>query len=372
MSLVEHFATLEDPRIDRKKLHSLIDIIVLSICAIASGAEGWQGIADFGHEKLDWLRRFISLTNGVPSHDCIAYVFARVSPEGFRDCFISWAEGVREKTEGEVIAIDGKTSCGSRDRQLGKSPLHMVSAWACANRLVLGQEATAEKSNEITAIPKLLELLDVKGCLITIDAMGCQTAIAKQIIDQQGDYVLGLKDNQPLLHEAVDDYFTLAKANHFKGIAHDYREETDKEHGRLEIRRYWICEDLKTLPNPERWAGLRSIGMVERESISSEKTSIERRFFINSIAADATLFAQAVRAHWGIENRLHWRLDVVMREDDCQIKKDNSPAVMAMVRHLTLNLFEKNITAKLSLKQKRFKAALSDDFREQAIFGQKF
>ena len=145
MSLVEHFATLEDPRIDRKKLHSLIDIIVLSICAIASGAEGWQGIADFGHEKLDWLRRFISLTNGVPSHDCIAYVFARVSPEGFRDCFISWAEGVREKTEGEVIAIDGKTSCGSRDRQLGKSPLHMVSAWACANRLVLGQEATAEK-----------------------------------------------------------------------------------------------------------------------------------------------------------------------------------------------------------------------------------
>jgi predicted transposase YbfD/YdcC len=371
MSLVTHFAKLEDPRIERKKLHSLIDIMVLSICAIVSGAEGWQGIVDFGHEKLEWLRRFIPLTNGVPSHDCIAYVFARLSPEGFRECFISWVEGVREKTEGEVIAIDGKTSRGSRDRKLGKSPLHMVSAWACANRLVLGQEATAEKSNEITAIPKLLELLELKGCIITIDAMGCQTAIARQIVDQQGDYVLGLKDNQPLLHEAVDDYFTLAKSNNFKGIRHDYTEETDKEHGRLEIRRYWICEDLNTLPNPERWAGLRSIGMVERECINAEKITVEQRYFINSIAADATIFAHAVRAHWGIENRLHWRLDVVMREDDCRIKKDNSPAVMAMVRHLTLNLFE-NIPAKLSLKQKRFKAALSDDFREKVVFGQKF
>jgi predicted transposase YbfD/YdcC len=371
MSLVAHFAKLEDPRIERKKLHSLIDIMVLSICAVISGAEGWQGIVEFGHEKQDWLRRFIPLKNGVPSHDCIAYVFARLSPEGFRDCFIAWAEGVREKTEGEVIAIDGKTSRGSRDRKLGKSPLHLVSAWACANRLVLGQEATAEKSNEITAIPKLLERLDLKGCIITIDAMGCQTAIARQIIDQEGQYVLGLKDNQPLLHEAVADYFTLAKNNHFKGIPHDYTEETDQAHGRLEIRRYWICEDLNTLPDPERWAGLRSIGMVERECVGIEKTRIEQRYFINSIAADAKLFAHAVRAHWGIENRLHWRLDVVMREDDCRIRKDNSPAVLAMLRHLSLNLFEK-VSSKMSLKQKRFKAALSDDFRENVVFGQKF
>ena len=371
MSLVEHFATLEDPRIERKKLHDLMDILVLTICATISGAEGWQGIVDFGHEKLEWLRRFIPLKNGVPSHDCIAYVFARLSPEGFRDCFISWAEGVREKTEGEVIAIDGKTSRGSRDRKQGKSPLHLVSAWACANRLVLGQEATAEKSNEITAIPKLLELLDLKGCIITIDAMGCQTAIAKQIIDQQGHYVLGLKDNQPLLQEAVDDYFSLAQRHQFKAIQHDYVEEIDNEHGRLETRRYWICEDLNTLPNPERWAGLRSIGMVERECVYSDKTSVERRYFIGSIAANAKSFAHAVRAHWGIENRLHWRLDVVMREDDCRIRKDNSPAVLAMLRHLGLNLFEK-VPSKLSLKQKRFKAALSDDFREQVVFGRKF
>lgn len=371
MSLIEHFALLEDPRIERKKLHCLIDIMVLSICAIASGAEGWQGIADFGHEKLDWLRRFVPLENGVPSHDCLAYVFARISPEGFRSCFMAWVEGVREKTNGEVIAIDGKTSRGSKDRKLGQSPLHMVSAWACANRLVLGQEATAEKSNEITAIPKLLELLDLKGCIITIDAMGCQTAIAKQIIDQSGDYVLGLKDNQPLLHEAVNDYFTLAQENNFKGIKHDYAEETDKGHGRLETRRYWICEDTNTLPSPERWAGLRSIGMVERECISAGKTSLEKRYFINSIAADAKIFAHAVRSHWGIENRLHWRLDVVMREDDCRIRMDNTPVILAMLRHLTLNLFEK-VPSKLSLKQKRFKAALSDDFREDVVFGLKF
>lgn len=371
MSLVEHFAMLEDPRIERKKLHGLNDIMVLSICAIISGAEGWQGIVDFGHEKLEWLRRFVPLKNGVPSHDCIAYVFARISADDFRACFMAWVEGVREKTEGEVIAIDGKTSRGSKDRKSGKSPLHLVSAWACANRLILGQEATTEKSNEITAIPKLLELLDIKGCIVTIDAMGCQTAIAKQIVDQQGHYVLGLKNNQPLLHEAVEDYFALARSHHFKGIPHAYTEETDNEHGRLEVRRYWICEDLNTLPNPERWAGLRSIGMVERECISSEKTSVERRYFINSIAADATLFAQAVRAHWGIENRLHWRLDVIMREDECRIRKDNSPAILAMVRHLSINLFE-IVPSRLSLKQKRFKAALSDDFREEVVFGLKF
>jgi predicted transposase YbfD/YdcC len=196
-----------------------------------------------------------------------------------------------------VIAIDGKTSRGSKDRKRGQSPLHRVSAWACANRLVLGQEASAEKSNEITAIPKRLELLDVKGCIITIDAMGCQTAIAKQIIDQRGDYVRGLKDNQPLLHESVEDYFTLARSNNFKHVRHDFIEEIDKEHGRLEVRRYWVCEDLNTLPNPERWAGLRSIGMVERECLSAGKSSVEQRYFINSIAADAKLFAHAVRSH---------------------------------------------------------------------------
>jgi predicted transposase YbfD/YdcC len=249
MGLIGHFAKIEDPRIERKKLHCLTDIMVLCVCAVSSGAEGWQGIVDFGREKLDWLRRFVPLKNGIPSHDCLAYVFARISPADFRSCFMAWVEDVREKTDGEVIAIDGKASRGSGRRQ-GKSPLHLVSAWACANRLVLGQEATAEQSNEITAIPKLLELLDLKGCIVTIDAMGCQTAIAKQIVGQSGDYVLGLKENQPLLHEAVEDYFTAARNANFKHIQYDYTEETDKGHGRLETRRHWICEDLRTLPDP--------------------------------------------------------------------------------------------------------------------------
>jgi DDE_Tnp_1-associated/Transposase DDE domain len=194
-SFIEHFSKLQDPRIERKKLHVLMDILVLTICAVASGAEGWEGIAEFGHAKLEWLRRFIPLKNGVPSHGCIAYVISRLSPGSFRRCFMSWTEGVREKTAGKVIAVDGKTARGSRDRAKNRNPLHMISAWADANRLVLGQEATEEKSNEITAIPKLLALLDLHGCIVTIDAMGCQRAIAERIVEQGGDYVLGLKEN---------------------------------------------------------------------------------------------------------------------------------------------------------------------------------
>nr|WP_052700723.1 ISAs1 family transposase [Methylocucumis oryzae] len=255
-----------------------MDILVLTVCAVASGAEGWLGIADFGKENEDWLRRFVPLKNGVPSHDCIAYTVSRLNPEEFRRCFMNWVNEITVKTEGEVIAIDGKTSRGSKDTQKAQSPLHLVSAWACANRLVLGQQATAEKSNEITAIPKLLALLGIKGCIITIDAMGCQTDIAAQIIEQGGDYSLGLKGNQESLHKAVEDYFMTAKAADFKAVKYDYAEEIDKEHGRLEIRRYWVCEDLTTLPKPERWKGLRSIGRVERETFIRGKTTLEQRF----------------------------------------------------------------------------------------------
>ncbi|MDD5033251.1 MAG: ISAs1 family transposase, partial [Methylococcaceae bacterium] len=314
-SFIDHFATLKDPRIERNKRHALIDILVLTVCAVASGADGWEAIAEFGQSKLDWLRRFIPLKNGVPSHDCIAYVISRLSPEGFRHCFMNWVESVRKKTEGEGVAVDGKTARGSRDGRKNRNPLHRVSAWAEANRRVLGQEVTDEKSNEITAIPKLLALLDLHGCIVTTDAMGCQQTVAEQVIDQGGDYVLGLKGNQGTLHEAVENYFTTARAADFKAVKHRYLEEIDNDHGRLEIRRYWITEDLCTLPCTERWKGLRSIGWVERESGVGETCSIEQRYFINSIAADAKRFVRAVRGHWGIENRLHWRLDVVLRED---------------------------------------------------------
>ncbi len=292
------------------------------------------------------------LKNGVPSHDCIAYTLSRLNQEDFRRCFINWVNETTVKTEGEVIAIDGKTSRGSKDTKNAKSPLYLVSAWACANRLVLGQEATAEKSNEITAIPKLLTLLDIKGCIVTIDARGCQTTIASQIIDQGGDYYLGLKGNQEMLHKAVEDFFTVAKATDFKRVKHDYAEENDKGHGRLEIRRHWICEDLSTLPKPERWKGLRSIGMVERATTSKGKTTIEQRYFINSFVTNAKIFTHAVRSHWGIENILHWRLDVVMHEDNCRSRIGNAPGIFAILRHLCLNLFQTEPLT-ISLKRKR-------------------
>lgn len=365
--LIEHFSSLPDHRIERNKCHALIDIMVLVVCAVASGADGWEAIEQFGKEKLAWLRNYIPLVNGVPSHDCIAYVICRLSPLKFRDCFLSWTQAVAEHTGGEVIAVDGKTARGSRDRKNQRNPLHMVSAWACQNRLVLGQQATEEKSNEITAIPQLLALLALKGCIVTIDAMGCQRAIAEQIIDQDGDYVLGLKGNQEMLHGAVEDFFSTAKAHHFAGVAHDYAEDVEKDHGRLEIRRYWITDDLRTLPEPQRWKGLRSIGMAEREYWLGETRTLEQRYFINSIAAQAKPFARAVRGHWGVENRLHWRLDVVFGDDASRIRKGNGPAMMTTIRHLCLNLFEREPSS-LSLAKKRRKAAWNDDYRAKVIF----
>jgi len=365
--LIEHFSSLPDHRIERNKCHALTDIIVLTICAVASGAEGWEAIEPFGKEKLEWLRKYVPLANGIPSHDCIAYVLCRLSPQKFRDCFMSWTRAVAEQTGGEVIAIDGKTAKGSRDRKNNRNPLHMVSAWACQNRLVLGQQATDEKSNEMTAIPKLLALLELKGCIVTIDAMGCQRAIAEQIIDQGGDDVLGLKGNQGTLHKAVEEFFTTAQANRFAGIAPDYEEELDKDHGRLEIRRYWITENLSTLPDPQNWKGLRSIGRVERECVQGERRTLEQRYFIHSIAAQAKPFARAVRGHWEVENPLHWRLDVVLGDDASRIRKGNGPAIMTSLRQLCLNLFEREPSS-MSLAKKRRKAAWNDEYRAKVIF----
>ena len=325
---------------------------------------GWEAIEKFGHEKLEWLRRHVPLKNGVPSHDCINYVLARLSAENFRDCFMSWTQSVMESCPDQIIAVDGKTARGSHDRKNDKNPLHMVSAWACEQRLVLGQEAIDDKSNEITAIPKLLKLLEIKGCIITIDAMGCQHTITDQIIDQKGDYVIGLKGNQGNLYEVVEDFFTVADQNSFKGVAHDYIEEVDKDHGRLEIRRYWVSDELVTLSKKASWSGLRSIGMVERESTQAGVCSIERRYFINSIEPNARLFAKAVRGHWGVENPLHWRLDVILGDDASRIKKDNGAAVLTSLRHLCMNLFEQE-NSKISLAKKKRKAAWSDSLERR-------
>jgi predicted transposase YbfD/YdcC len=367
-SIVEHFGPVRDPRVERNKLYPLMEILLLVVCATLSGADGWEAIEEFGKEKLDWLRRFAPFVHGIPSHDCIANLISRLNPKTFQACFVSWTRAFSEASDGEVVAVDGKTARGSRDRRRGQAALHMVSAWGSRNRLVLGQEATEEKSNEITAIPKLLELLELKGCIVTIDAMGCQTKIAEQIIEQGGDYVLGLKGNQSTLHEAVEDFFTTARGGEFAGVEYAFFEETDKDHGRLEVRRYWITEDLSTLSETERWRGLRSIGMVERECWSGEEHSLEQRFFVNSITAQARRFAEAVRGHWGVENKLHWRLDVLFREDACRIRKGNAPAILTAIRHLCMNLFEQE-PSKLRLSKKRRKASWNDDYRAKVVFG---
>lgn len=365
-SIAESFSSIEDPRIDRKKLHSLSDILVLTVCAMLSGADGYEAIEEFGDNKEHWLRTFLPLQNGIPSHDCIRYVLIQLSPEQVQSCFIKWVNAIREKIP-EVIAVDGKTARRSHNKRKGVPALHMVSAWATSNRLVLGQQATQEKSNEITAIPALLKLLELKGCIVTIDAMGCQRDIAKQIIQQKGDYVLGLKGNQGRLHEAVEDYFQMASRSGFKNIPHDYYEDVDQGHGRLEVRRHWILDDLEILPNTAQWKGLRSIGMVQRKCTIAEETTVETRYFITSIQAGAKMFAHAVRSHWGIENTLHWCLDVTFREDDSRIRTGNAPANMSMVRHICLNLLQKE-SSKLSIKKKRLKAAWNDDFRHKLLF----
>ena len=243
----------------------------------------------------------------------------------------------------------------------------MVSAWACENRLVLGQEATEEKSNEITAIPKLLSLLELKGCIVTLDAMGCQRTIVQQIVEKEGDYVIGLKGNQGNLHEAVKDFFNEAEQHQFQGVSYDYIEEVDKDHGRLDIRRYWISDELRSLPEPQAWQGLRSIGMVERESWQGEHRTIERRYFINSIEAKAKVFAKAVRGHWGVENPLHWRLDVILGDDASRIRKGNGAAIMTSIRQLCMNLFEREKSS-ISLAKKRRKAAWDDRYRAKVLF----
>jgi len=366
----DSFSVIKDPRIDRKKRHSLTDILVLTICAMLSGAEGYTAIEEFGHNKKQWLEGFLDLENGIPSHDCIRYVLTLLAPEQLQLSFVDWVNNIKEKIP-EVIAIDGKTSKGSQSKCKGLSGLHMVSAWATTNKLVLAQKATGEKSNEITAIPSLLKLLDLQGCIVTIDAMGCQTSIAEQIIEQEGDYVLGLKGNQGLLHKGVKAYFLNAQQSDFKNMPHCYFEESGKEHGRYDVRKYWTIKAPSTLHRFEKWKSLNTIGMVERTSTVNGKTTSDVRYFISSVDSDVKAFAQAVRSHWGIENTLHWCLDVTFREDDSRIRTGNAPAIMSTLRHICMNLLKKE-SSKLSIKQKRLNTAWNDDFRLKVLFGSEF
>jgi predicted transposase YbfD/YdcC len=367
LSLEDAFSSLEDPRVERHKRHKLIDIIVLTICAVISGAEGWEAIEAFGEEKQDWLRKWIKLENGIPSHDCIARVIARIEPSKMSECFIAWVQSVSELTLGEVVAIDGKTARRSYNGKDKLGAIHMVSAWASQAGLALGQVKTEAKSNEITAIPTLLDMLDITGCIVTIDAMGCQTAIADKIIEKKAGYVLAVKDNQKHLHETIRDYFEVAVASDNPVLCQmQSHTETNAEHGRIEVRRSYLSTCLDTLPEVSRWKGLKSIGMIESERRVNDKTSIDRRYYLCTLS-DVKSFSYATRAHWGIENSLHWVLDVIFREDDSRIRTGYAPENFNVIRQLAINLLKKE-PSKLSIKKKRFKAALSDEFRESLIF----
>lgn len=361
VAISTHFSCVTDPRMANKSSHYLIDIIGLTICAVICGAEDWTEIEEFGQSKENWLKKFFHFPNGIPSHDTLGRVFSMISTEELEKAFLSWITAITDKVK-DVVAIDGKTIRRSYDTSSNKNAIHMVSAWASKNKVVLGQVKTDEKSNEITAIPELLHLLEIEDCIVTIDAMGCQKEIATDIVNKNADYVLALKRNQDSLYKEVYDLFQDAQETNFNGLEWDYFETDEKNHGRHEIRRYWTITDVEHLEHGKDWPQLRSVGMVELECTSQGETTHDFRFYINSLDGQAETFAKAVRGHWGIENSLHWVLDVSFREDDSRIRKGNAAENFSIIRRLVLNLIKQEKTAKKSVKTKRLKAALDNDY----------
>ncbi len=367
--ILEIFSKMTDPRLDRKKRYLLSEIIVLAICAVVGGADDWVGIESFGNDRYDWFKEFLSLPNGIPSHDTFGRVFSLISPDEFESCFMQWICLLRLSIPGEVVAIDGKNLRRSHDEKNGKSAIHMVSAWALENNLVLGQLKTDSKSNEITAIPKLIQLLDLSGCIVTIDAMGCQKEIASLIISKQAHYVLTLKANHENLFNEVQNFFLEAEANHFEDATISYCQTETKNHGRSEIRRYWVTDKISNFNHTTPWKDLKLIGMVESQRTVRGKTSIERRFFISSLEKNVDLFAKAVRQHWGIENSVHWILDISFREDESRIRTGHAPENMAVLRHIALNLLRNDETP-LGIKNKRLKAGRNTDYLAHVLRGE--
>jgi predicted transposase YbfD/YdcC len=364
-TITKHFANLKDPRTGNATQHQLQDILVIAICASICGADTWTDVEIWGIAKQDWLRGFLELPHGIPSHDTFGRVFALLDPDEFRKGFLSWIRAIQKLTRRQVIALDGKKLRRSHDHRLGKKAIALVSAWATANHLVLGQVKVRAKSNEITAIPELLRLLEVRGCIVTIDAIGCQPKIAAKIVKKEADYVLAVKQNQGQLFEDVKDLFAGCQEEKFVHVPHDYTKTVEKGHGRIEIRECWTLaepEFLAYLRHRDAWPKLRAVAMVRAERRIGMKRSRETRYYITSVENNAKLVLESVRAHWGIENGLHWVLDIGFREDESRVRKDHAPENMAILRHMALNLLKQEQTVKIGIKGKRLKAAWDQDY----------
>jgi predicted transposase YbfD/YdcC len=358
------FNEIKDPRIERNRVHLLTDILIIAILSVIAGAKGWEDMENYGLSKYEWLEQFLKLPEGIPCADTFRRVFERINPKVFEQCFRRWVESIVETTGAQVIPIDGKTLKGSYDRGLGKTALHLVSAWSSQHRLVLGQVKVADKSNEITAIPALLELLDIAGCIITIDAMGTQIAIASQIFNAKADYVLALKANHPTLHAQVKEWFEEQLLFRFEGITHSYDERVEKGHHRTEKRQIW-CVPVSQLPplhNQSDWAGLQCVVMVVRVRHLWNKTTREVQFYLTSLDCDARKLGQAIRLHWSVENGLHWTLDVTFNEDACRVRTGHAPQNLSLLRRIALNALNLEQSFKRSNRQKSNRAAMDNNY----------
>jgi predicted transposase YbfD/YdcC len=366
MAFAETFSNLTDFRADNRT-YPLSDIIFIAVCMILCGADSWAMVSELGKSKLKWLRRYLELPNGIPSHHTFSRVFEVIDPQEFSQCFINWITEITQQTKGELIAIDGKTLRRSYNKKDNKTAIHMVSAWASQTGMVLGQKKTEEKSNEITAIPVLLDTLELSGCIVSIDAMGCQKSIAKKIIEKEADYLLALKGNQGTLHEDVKLFMNSIATQTLLPAHASFHETIDKGHGRIELRRCWISTRVNWLTQKSHWKGLKTFIMVESERHKDNKIETEKRYFISSKEMTAETCLGAVRSHWSIENNLHWVLDVAFCEDNCRINKGNSAESMAVLRHIALNMIKKDKSNKLGVKNRRILAAANDDYRDSLL-----
>ena len=364
----DHFEELTDPR-RREVTYPLINVVVIAVCAVICGADDFVAIAKYGRTKRDWFAKFLDLTNGIPSHDRFNAIFAAIKPAEFEKCLLSWITALHGISDGQIVAIDGKTLRRSFDKASSKSAIHMVSAWATANHISLGQVVVDAKSNEITAIPKLLEMLEISGSLVTIDAMGCQTEIAKRIVEAKADYCLAVKKNQPTLYQATVDFFADHLQDDFARTAVRRHHTDEKGHGREESRSYCICPVPEDLADRMRWVNIKAIGITVNITQRDGKEHVEARYYILSIYLSGKRFAKAVRDHWGIENSLHWQLDVTFQEDQCRTRKGHADTNFSILRRTALSLLKNETTLKVGIKNKRLTAGWDETYLEKVLFG---